>query len=168
MAAREPEGAARPRTGIGMSTAELRVSYRPDDEWNGQLIAVVTSGAFAGEGSAWFTASTVKETFLAALNAYPLLANNPPVLEPGYEGTREPGAIEFRIAVRPYNSVGTLLVQVDLATEVATGGTPDRSLQQAITTRFLTEYIALQEFAAGLARALDGAPEPAVLVGDMV
>lgn len=134
-----------------MSAAELRVTYQPDDEWIGQLTAVVTSGAFSGEGSAWFTPSTVKETFVAALNAYPLSASNPPVLKPGYETK-----CEFRIAVRPYDSVGTLLVEVDLASDVG--------LEQSLTARFVTEYMALQDFASGLAAALDGG-EPAVLIG---
>jgi hypothetical protein len=37
-----------------VSKIELELRYRPDDEWHGQLDAIVTSGEFSGKGSAWF------------------------------------------------------------------------------------------------------------------
>ena len=159
MAARQPEGLPRPDTGPGVRTAELSLAYRPDNRWNGRLTAVVKSGAFSGEGSAWFTPGHVKETFVAALKTYPLSHSNPPVLEPGY---RSEG---LRISVRPHASLGTLLVQVDLATEIVAGMTLDQNLQHSVTVRFVAEYIALQVFAVGLALALDGSSESAVLLG---
>ena len=51
-----------------MSAPELRLSYTPDYEWHGQLNAFVRSGAFSGEGSAWFDRARLKETFIAALH----------------------------------------------------------------------------------------------------
>ena len=67
-----------------MSAAELRISYRPDSEWQGQLDAAVTSGAFSGTGSAWFDKKWVMETFIAALSAFPLSMTEPPKIEGGF------------------------------------------------------------------------------------
>src|SRR3974390_1454340 len=39
------------QTGV-MNAAELRLSYKADDEWAGELTAVVKSGGFSGEGAA--------------------------------------------------------------------------------------------------------------------
>jgi hypothetical protein len=149
-----------------MNVAELHLGYRPDDEWIGQLDAVVTSGAFSGKGSAWFDRQQLKETFVAALRAYPLSATDPPIIEGGYWSKENPGTLQqyhLRVAVRPYNTRGTLLVQVDLATE--SGTTPDNDLQQFVTTRFRTEYAALEEFASRLEQVLDGTRDVAVLRG---
>jgi hypothetical protein len=68
-----------------------------------------------------------------------------------------------KIAVRPYDSRGTLLVQVDLASE--SWATPDKDKQQLVTAGFLTEYAALEEFASSLDLVLDGKRESAVLTG---
>jgi len=149
-----------------MNVAELRLGYRPDDEWIGQLDAVVTSGAFSGKGSAWFDRQQLKETFVVALRAYPLSAADPPMIEGGYWSKERPGALQqchLRVAVRPYNTRGTLLVQVDLAT--ACGTIPGNDLQQFVTTRFRTEYAALEEFASRLEQVLDGTRDVAVLRG---
>ena len=130
-----------------MNTAELSLSYKPDDEWCGRLTAAVKAGAFAGQGSAWFDPNHLKDKFVAALRAYPLSASEPPKIESGFLSKENPHVLEqchLRIIVRPYNSRGTLLVQVDLATECHE--TPDADQQQSVTARFLTEYPALEKF----------------------
>jgi hypothetical protein len=149
-----------------MSTAELRLSYRPDDEWLGQLDATVTSGAFSGRGSAWFNRQQLRETFVSALRAFPLSVRNPPMIESGFWSKENPGTLgqcHLRIAVRPYNARGALLVRVDLATECWT--TPDNDQQQFVTARFLSEYAALDEFALRLEQVLDGKLDTAALPG---
>jgi hypothetical protein len=150
----------------GMSAAELRLSYRPDDEWHGQLDATVRSGAFSGRGSAWLHREQLKETFTAALRAFPLSASDPPVFEGGFWSKEQSGILSqchLRIRVRPYNPRGTLLVQVDLATE--SWDSPDNDQQQSVTARFLVEYAALGEFASHLEEVLDGKRDKAVLGG---
>jgi hypothetical protein len=150
----------------GMSTAELRLSYKPDDEWLGQLDATVTSGVFSGRGSAWFNRQQLKETFVSALRAFPLSASAPPMIESGFWSKESLGTLEqchLRVAVRPYDTRGALLVQVDLATECWT--TPDNDQQQFVTARFLTEYAALEEFASSLEQVLDGERDSAALLG---
>jgi hypothetical protein len=149
-----------------MNAAELRLSYRPDDEWHGQLDAAVTSGEFSGKGSAWFDREQLKETFVAALRAFPLSTSDPPMIEGGFWSKERPGTLEqchLRIAIRPYDARGSLVVQVDLAS--ASWATPDKDRQQSVTARFLTEYAALDAFACHLDQVLDAKRESAVLPG---
>jgi hypothetical protein len=149
-----------------MSPAELRLTYKPDDEWLGELDAVVSSGAFSGCGSAWFDRANVKKTFVAALRAFPLTSASPPVIEGGFWSKDKQGGLDqchLRIEVTPYDSRGTLLVRIDLATQ--SWKTPDIDRQHAVTVRFLTGYAAIAEFADTLDRVLDGVTEQAVLKG---
>jgi hypothetical protein len=152
-----------------MSVAELRVSYRPDDQWNGQLGATVRSGAFSGRGSAWFSRKRLKEIFTAQLRAFPLSETDPPVIEGGFWSKEQPGTLDqchLRITVRPYNLRGTLLVHVDLATDSWTS--PDNDQQQSVTARFLAEYETLREFASHLEQVLDGRRDEALLEGTAI
>jgi hypothetical protein len=149
-----------------MSGAELRLSYYPDDEWTGRLSAVVKSGAFAGEGSVWFTPDQIK-AFIVALRAVPLAREAPPKIEGGFWSKEKSGTLEqchLGIAIAPHGSRGALLVRVDLASPAH--DTPDRDLQHIVVVRFRTEYAAIARFADQLARVLNGAPEEAVLEGD--
>lgn len=149
-----------------MGQAELSLRFIPDDDGLGQLVATVRSGAFCGRDSAWVNPDQVKETFIAALKVYPLSESDLPIIEGGFWTGEVPASLDqchLRIAVRPYNTRGTLLVQIDLATEFWT--TPDKDQQQSVTTRFLTEYAALPEFATSLEQVLDGDSETAVLSG---
>jgi hypothetical protein len=129
-----------------VAEADERGNLREPEVWLGERCAVVTSGAFSGEGSAWFDRQYLKETFVAPLHAFPLSASDPPLIDGG-----------FCIAVRPYDSRGTLLVQVDLASE--SWATPDKDKQQHVTARFLTEYAPLEEFASSLEQVSDGKGE---------
>jgi hypothetical protein len=149
-----------------MSEAELRLAYKPDDEWLGELDAVVRSGAFSGKGSAWFDRIYLKETFVAALRAFPLTSTSPPMIEGGFwskDSQRSLDQCHLRIVFTPYNSRGTLLVRIDLATQ--SRKTPDIDQQHSVTVRFLTDYAAVAEFADTLDRVLDGANEQAILKG---
>lgn len=150
-----------------MSTAELRVVYRSDDEWTGEIIATVKSGTFSARGSAWFDRTHVKETFLANLRSFPLTSANPPTIEGGFwNGTGSLEQCHLRISIKPYNTRGTLLVHVDLASQVGKTRTPDADLQNSATIRFLTEYAAVDGFAEQFEKVLDGKEDDAVLQGD--
>jgi len=147
-----------------MSTTELRVMYEPDDDWCGEIIATARSGAFAGQGSAWFSPDHIKQTFVAGLRSYPLSVENPPLLEGGYgsvKGRFDQGHV--RITVKPYNTRGTLLVHAELASRF--WKTPDADLQNSATIRFLTEYAAVDHFAAEFEELLHGKREFAILHG---
>jgi len=147
------------------AAAQLRLSYRPDNQWHGELSASVNSGAFSGTSSAWFDRAKL-DTFVAALRAFPLSPDAPPLIESGFGSKETPGALEqchLRIAIRPYDSRGSLLVQVDLASK--SWSSPDKDRQQEVTARFLTQYSELDEFASQLSKVLDGKGEFAILYG---
>jgi hypothetical protein len=149
-----------------MSASELQVSYRTDEDWTGQIVATVKSGEFSARGAAWFDRINVKQTFLAALRSFPLTATTPAFIEGGFWSKEKPGSLEqchLRIAVKPYNIRGTLLVHVDLSSEV--WSTPDADLQNLATIRFTTEYAALDRFAQEFEEVLDGKRDVAVLTG---
>jgi hypothetical protein len=146
--------------------AELRVSYQRDDEWIGQLIAVVTSGAFSGAGAAWFDSQSIKDPFIARLRQFPIPEVDPPTLVGGFSSRETPQKLDqchLGISVRPYGRRGALLAHVELATEART--TPDKDQQQSVIARFLTEYEAVGIFASHLEQVLDGEREFAVLSG---
>ncbi|MBR1226442.1 MULTISPECIES: hypothetical protein [unclassified Bradyrhizobium] len=148
-----------------MSVAELRITYRPDDDGTGQIIATAQSGAFSAQGSAWIGPDQVKHTFVASLRAFPLTSPNPPTIEGGFwsgDGTLD--QCHLRITIKPYNSRGTLLVCVDLASE-SSRRTPDADVQNCATIRFLAEYAAVGGFADQLERALYCESEEAILKG---
>jgi hypothetical protein len=144
--------------------AELRLSYEPDDEWHGELKATVVSGAFAGKGTAWFNRETL-ETFANSLRAFPLDPSNAPLLQGGFWDGRAETLTQchLRVAVRPYDVLGTLLVQVDCATPSWSSPEPDQ--QQLLTARFVTEYALLDRFATEFLEHLDGRREAAALGG---
>jgi hypothetical protein len=58
---------------------------------------------------------------------------------------------------------GTLLVRVHLATK--SHDTPDKDRQHSVTVRFLTDYVAIAQFADDLEQVLDGVRPEAVLRG---
>lgn len=154
-----------------MSTAELRVIYRPDEDGTGEIIATVKSGAFAAQASAWFGRDL--RTFVANLRSFPLTSANPPTIEGGFWDKKGSGIwsernslkqCHLRISIRPHNTHGTLLVHVDLASPVLK--TPDADLQNSATIRFLTEYAAVAGFAEQFEKVLDGARDDAVLQGN--
>jgi hypothetical protein len=147
-----------------MSTAELCLTYRPEDEWHGELNATVRSGAFSGQSSAWFDRTNLKKTFVAALRAYPLTPTALPMIEGGIWSKDNRGSLDqchLRVAVTPSDSRGTLLVRADLATQSWRPLETDQ--QHSVTARFLTDYVAVAEFADELDRVLDGVQEQALI-----
>ena len=148
-----------------MSASELQVAYQADDDGTGKIVATVKSGEFSAQGAAWFNPIDVKRTFVAALRSFPLTAITPALIEGGFGSKERPGSLEchLRIAVRPYDVRGTLLVHVDLSSEVWT--TPDADLQNLATIRFTTEYVAVDRFAQEFEAVLDGERDVAVLTG---
>jgi hypothetical protein len=146
-----------------MSAGELQLIYTPDDEWLGQITAIARSAAFSGRGSAWFDHANVRKTFITSLRSFPFTSENYPKIEGGFGVRNREGLAQchLRIAIKPFNSRGTLLVHVDLASE--SSKSPDADQQNSATVRFLTEYAAVDAFAKDLEHVLDGSKERAVL-----
>jgi hypothetical protein len=147
---------------VGGMGAELRISYQSDNEWDGRLDVAVTSGAFSGNGSAWFSREYLNETFVGLSRAFPL-GSGPLLIEGGFWGNEGLEQCHVRIAIRPYDARGSLLTQVDLASE--SWVTPDKDKQQSVTARFLIEYAAMEAFVCHLEQVLDKTRETAVLCG---
>jgi hypothetical protein len=149
-----------------MSAAELQVVFRTDEEYTGQIRATVKSGQFSAEGAAWFDRINVKTTFLATLRKFPLPTNDPPMLEGGFWNRGNPKSLDqchLRISIKPYDNRGTLLVHVDVSSEV--WKTPDADLQNSATVRFRAEYTSIETFANEFEQVLDGEREVAILKG---
>ncbi len=147
-----------------MYQSELCLTFRPDDDrWFGQLTAAVRSGAFSGQGTAWFNRTEIEEGLVAPLSSFPLSSAAPPQIEGGM-GTVDDFRCHLRVMVKPYNSKGILLVHVDLASD----GSPQAAIEDApnsATIRFLTEYALVNTFAKDLHQVLEGTKECAVLKG---
>jgi hypothetical protein len=149
-----------------MGDPELQVVYWTDEEYTGRITAKVRSGQFSLEGAAWFDRLHVKSTFLAELRKFPLSSTNPPTLEGGFWNGEQPKGLDqchLRISIKPYDSRGTLLVHVDVSSEV--WKTPDADLQNSATVRFRAEYAVLERFVAEFEQVLDGTREVAILRG---
>lgn len=147
-----------------MSDAELRLTYLPDDQWLGELTAVASSGAFSGQGTAWFDRSDLKENFVAPLSSLPLSSTSPLTIEGG-TGKDDHFQCHLRVSVKPYNTRGILLVQVDLVSDYRQTAILDAP--NSATIRFLTEYSLVNTFAKDLRQVLDGTKERAVLKGSL-
>jgi len=146
-----------------MRTAELRVTYGPENDGTGELFAFARSGAFSGEGSAWVGRDM--DRFVARLRSFPLSMADPPTIEGGSWGDQ--GSLnrcQLRIIVKPYNSRGTLLVHIDIAAPV--NNTREFDLQNSVNIRFLIEYAAVDTFADHLEQVVRNRREEAILEGD--
>ena len=152
-----------------MNAPELRLTFQADEDgWTGELFATVRSVAFSGKGSAWFDRESAKASFLVALRSFPFPVTAPPTIEGGFWSKEKSGNLDqchLRIAIKPYDSRGTLLVHVDLATQ--SWKTPDVDLQNSASIRFLTEYAAIDAFAEHLEQVFDGKRDEAVLKGNV-
>jgi len=139
----------------------LRLRYRPDDEWLGELVVSVASKGFAGVGSAWFSIDSLRE-FAEAVSAFPLPAHDPPSISGGLGGNEKiPPRDLVAITLEPHNALGAVRVTVHLATEVWNG--KERDLAQDITTRFLVTYGDLSQFGQSILDTISGRVEEAVL-----
>ncbi len=60
----------------------LRLSYRPADDWHGELYAFIDAFGFCGRSSAWFNRSELAD-FALRLAAHPLEDDAPVTLSGG-------------------------------------------------------------------------------------
>ena len=75
------------------------------------------------------------------------------MIEGGFWNPERLKQCHLRIAIRPYDTRGTLLVQVDLPSEYR--ATPDKDQQQSVTARFLIEYAVMDVFVSHLQQILN-------------
>ena len=138
----------------------LRLTLNADPDGTGELIVQASSGGFAGFASAWFDVQGLVE-FATRLEAFPLPAEDPLVLEGGFW---QNGSILQRhvgLQFRQIDRRGAIGIQVELATPVHEG---DRASSRAQAVfEILTDYADLQRFARDLGRLVSGATDEACL-----
>jgi hypothetical protein len=140
---------------------ELRLAYTRVDDRLGELDATACSREFSGHGVAYVDLQAMKN-FTRALRVFPISAATSPSIEgsclapgPAMDGTN------VRITITPYNSRGTLLVRVDLASQ--SRESHDRDQQHSVTIRFPSDYGAMTQFAADIEALLSGTLDEVIL-----
>jgi hypothetical protein len=129
------------------------------------LTVKVASEEYSGQDSAWFGVIPMR-AFLYECRAYPLCAENPPVLEGGLYSTDHRGVLGHVVVglyIKQFDIRGRLLVRTTLATDGARE--PDRQLQHIVTARFLTDYATLDTFCRDFGRLFHDGDGEAVLHG---
>lgn len=146
----------------------LTCTYRPEDEWHGEITAAVDSNGYIGQGSAWFSIDELR-AFGAALNAYPITAGQPVLLQGGHWKDKQAGEkdeideLHVGISVIPYDAVGGLVVTVRLARPVLQ--MHDRNLDHSLVAQLKTDYAYLANFCASYLALIEGRAQVAVLHG---
>ena len=118
----------------------------------------MTSGGFAGHGSAFFNLAQLQDVFLPALSAFPLSSANLPSLQGGVRN----GRADFGLRISPFKNAGKLLVEVELQANLGDSNEP---ILQYVCGRFWTEYAEIARFAAQFQTILENPRAVAVLRG---
>lgn len=162
-----PGARFRPIADIGPAATSLdvnvlRLTYRPDDEWHGELFGCVESEGFKGKGSAWFGIGQLRE-FCALAGNFPISESDGPSLAGGFFDDGDHTLKQCHLAVRlsPHDPLGSIRVTVTLATPAWDSG--DADLQRRVKTRFLVSYMDVERFRTSFEAMLDGQVEEAVL-----
>jgi len=143
----------------------LRVRFKPDDQWHGELEISASAGGFSGTGKAWFSTDELR-LFASAIIAFPLPADLPPTITGGLGGNdKSPPQELVALTFEPHNAVGAVRATVHLATERWNG--KERDLVNDITMRFLVSYGDLATFGPAMLDAIDGRADKAVLTATL-
>ena len=139
----------------------LRVTFRPDDEWLGELKVSASSGGFSGVGEAWFSKDDLAD-FSRAIIAFPLPADAPPTISGGLGGNdKSPPQKLVTLAFEPHNRVGAVRATVHL--ETANWDGENRALHSETTIRLIVTYGDLGRFGPALLDLMEGRIAEAVL-----
>jgi len=134
----------------------LTLNYEPDaEDCVGQLFVRVRTASFSGYGFIWAQPEDVQE-FAAKLEAYPIDADDPPMLRWGFDDCHGENLI-LDIKITPADGVGNLLVAVELADMYEP--------QERVRTSFRTTYSDLQAFREALPPIMRGEEARATLLG---
>ena len=141
----------------------LRLTYRPDDDFSGELFATVESRGFSGNASAWFDLDRLRE-FCAQANVYPIGAGDEPTLEGGFwqDNGQSLRQRHLHVSLSPHDRQGAIRVTAKLATPSSNGEADD--LVQRVEACFLVSYGDVGRFCASFSATLDGHIEEATLV----
>ena len=138
----------------------LRLTYRPEDEWHGELFATVESNGFCGHASAWFGIESLRK-FCTLAGAFPIVEHEDQDLAGGYWEDNGGALKQCHLGLRfsPHDRLGSICVTTTLATPDEETADP----HQTVIARFLVSYADLARFRASFAAMLDGRAEEATL-----
>lgn len=139
-----------------MNSLTLKFDPAPDDDV-GRLYVAVETGDFSGRSFCWATPRMVAE-FARSLDIYPIKTEATPSLR---EGNNECVGDDLIVGVdiRPMDSLGNLLVEVELANQ------SDQA--HRLKTSFRTAYAELADFRQAIINMMRGEVAAAVLVGNL-
>ncbi|CAM4200746.1 hypothetical protein G4177_01835 [Corallococcus sp. ZKHCc1 1396] len=152
-----------------MSDDRLLLKLFPDEDGSAELQVSVRSGAFSGEGCAWFGLAQLR-AFASALTAFPLGEEARRGLVGGawsfheVDKTYKLEQVFVAISAYPINTRGSLGVQARLATRTDRAERPESANTAAVELK--TTYSALARFSEQFALLLDGRAQEAVLLTD--
>lgn len=148
----------------GSLSGEIRLTLQPDADGAVELFVEASAAGFSGRSSAWFDVDQIA-AFAKVLEQFPSSAETPPLLEGGFWAPDGSGLAQRHVALRvvPADSLGTLAVQVELATPTWPEDRPDSGRRVALEV--LTPYAALGEFARAVRALAHGIATEARLAG---
>jgi hypothetical protein len=140
----------------------LRLSVQRDTDGTLELFVEAAADGFGGRASAWFAEQQLAD-FAEQLNAFPICADGPPVLEGGFWSQEGHGLEQAHVQLKvvPIDRRGTLAVQVRLATPTWPDDRPDSQRRAALEVRI--DYALLQEFSRSVAQLATGHRDEALL-----
>lgn len=140
----------------------LKLRYRPEDEWHGELLATVQSAEFSGRGAAWFGIGQLRE-FCENMERFPIPEGEGPELRGGFfnDAGDTLDQCHLGVTITPYGHLGRLRVAVELATPVWKSA--EQELRHKMYAEFPVNYSDLETFRLSLIGMLDGQRQEALL-----
>src|SRR5258707_15664186 len=102
------------------SIGKLQLRFKDDDDGTGELHVCATSGAFAGEGGAWFSCGEIDD-FADAVGRFPISEIDVPNLRGGFWKKDQSGELDqehLAISVSPVDNRGHLAVRVRISAKL--------------------------------------------------
>jgi hypothetical protein len=144
----------------------LQLTAHVDDDGSADLFAIATSNGFAGQGSAWFNLSEIRD-FATRIAKYPL--QDAVEIAGGYFSDSRPGELaQTHLSIRVYllDGRGQLGVRVTLTDPHHAGDRVEAVHSVALEIR--TIYNRLERFSRDLLNLLDGRATEAVLEEELL
>lgn len=139
----------------------IRIRFRPDDEWVGELWVSASANGFSGTGEAWFDKEGLRE-FAHAITAFPLPEDTAPEITGGLGGNAKLAPQQLvMLKFEPHDAQGAVRATVHLETERKSGESLGPNSEATI--RFLLTYGDLGRFGPAMLDLLDERIEEAVL-----
>ena len=152
-----------------MPRSYLRLRFWDEGDGTGELFARAEADGFAGEGSAYFPITELKE-FAQAVSEFPLPSNDKRLsLASGFANMDGRGGLDqehLAINVYAVDTHGYIGLQIRMATQVSESTRPES--QKAAKIEIVTTYEPLSRFGKDLLAVLQGKANEASLEGESI